>query len=249
MSDGSNRGNEIDLTKKNLVLAEAIEARLGDKLSREELTAGDLAYVVAPADLLEVCQILRDEEPFQFEMLMDVCGVDYLDYGHAEWDTRNATSAGFSRGAYRDDSVSRQRLADTRLQPPGRFAVAYQLLSVVRNQRVRLKTFCVNDEQPMLDSVIELWASADWYEREAFDLYGIVFVGHPDLRRILTDYGFIGHPFRKDFPLIGNVEMRYDPDKGRVVYEPVTIEPRTLVPKTIRDDNRYDEDLKDADNA
>ncbi len=249
MSDGSNRGNEIDLTKKNLVLAEAIEARLGDKLSREELTAGDLAYVVAPADLLEVCQILRDEEPFQFEMLMDVCGVDYLDYGHAEWDTQNATSAGFSRGAYRDDSVSRQRLADTRLQPPGRFAVAYQLLSVVRNQRVRLKTFCVNDEQPMLDSVIELWASADWYEREAFDLYGIVFVGHPDLRRILTDYGFIGHPFRKDFPLIGNVEMRYDPDKGRVVYEPVTIEPRTLVPKTIRDDNRYDEDLKDADNA
>ena len=182
-------------------------------------------------------------------MLMDASGIDYLDYGHAEWDTENATSAGFSRGAYRDDSGSRERLAETHLRPPGRYAVAYQLLSITRNQRVRLKTFCANDEQPMLDSVIDLWASADWYEREAFDLFGIVFVGHPDLRRILTDYGFIGHPFRKDFPLVGNVEMRYDPDKGRVVYEPVSIEPRTLVPKTIRDDNRYAEDLKDADNA
>lgn len=249
MPDGSTRGEKINLTKKKLILAQAIEARFGAKVSRDELTPGDLAYVVAPADLLEVCQILRDEEPFQFEMLQDVCGVDYLDYGHAEWDTQHATSSGFSRGAHRGDSFSRQRLAESRLQPLGRYAVAYQLLSVTRNQRVRLKTFCTNDEQPQLESVLSIWASADWYEREAFDLFGIVFVGHPDLRRILTDYGFIGHPFRKDFPLVGNVEMRYDPDKGRVVYEPVSIEPRTLVPKTIRDDNRYTEDLKDADDA
>ena len=205
--------------------------------------------MVAPDDLLEVCQILRDEQPFQFEMLLDVSGVDYLDYGHAEWDTQQATSSGFSRGAHRGDSFSRQQLAETQLKPQGRFAVAYQLLSVTLNQRLRLKVFCVDDERPLIDSVIGIWASADWYEREAFDLFGIVFVGHPDLRTILTDYGFIGHPCRKDFPLTGNVEMRYDPDKGRVVYEPVSIEPRTQVPKTIRDDNRYAEDLKDADNA
>jgi NADH-quinone oxidoreductase subunit C len=180
---------------------------------------------------------------------MDVSGVDYLDYGHAEWDTRHATSTGFSRGAHRGDSFSREKLADTSLNPPSRFAAVYQLLSVSLNQRIRLKTYCANDDRPMLDSVIGVWASANWYEREAFDLYGIVFVGHPDLRRILTDYGFIGYPFRKDFPLIGNVEMRYDPDKGRVVYEPVGIEPRTQIPKTIRDDNRYTPDLKDGGNA
>ncbi|NNC63853.1 MAG: NADH-quinone oxidoreductase subunit C [Gammaproteobacteria bacterium] len=239
----------MNLTKKNLVLADAVESRLGATVTRDELTPGDLAYVVAPADLLEVCRILHDDESFQFEVLLDVSGVDYLDYGHAEWDTRHATSGGFSRGVHRGDSFSRQQLAETQLKPAGRFAVVYQLLSVTQNRRVRLKTYCANDEQPLLDSVIGIWASADWYEREAFDLFGIVFVGHPDLRRILTDYGFIGHPFRKDFPLTGNVEMRYDPDKGRVVYEPVSIEPRTQVPKTIRDDNRYTEDLKDADNA
>jgi len=122
-------------------------------------------------------------------------------------------------------------------------------LSVTHNHRVRLKIFCADEDRPIVDSVISIWSSAGWYEREAFDLFGILFVGHPDLRRILTDYGFIGHPFRKDFPLIGNVEMRYDPIKGRVVYEPVSIEPRTLVPKTIRDDNRYDPDLKDRDDA
>ena len=117
------------------------------------------------------------------------------------------------------------------------------------NHRVRLRVFCEDDEHPMLDSVTGIWTSADWYEREAFDLFGILFRGHPDLRRILTDYGFIGHPFRKDFPLIGNVEMRYDPDKGRVIYEPVSIEPRTLVPKVIRDDARYDSGLRDGDDA
>ncbi|MGD8323284.1 MAG: NADH-quinone oxidoreductase subunit C, partial [Gammaproteobacteria bacterium] len=131
--------------------------------------------------------------------------------------------------------------------PPARFAVVYQLLSITHNWRMRLKTFCRDDELPIIESVTDVWSSADWFEREAFDLYGILFRGHRDLRRILTDYGFIGHPFRKDFPLSGQVEMRYDPDEGRVVYEPVSIEPRTLVPKVLRDDARYEHDLSDDD--
>lgn len=216
---------------------------------RVDIGPGDLIYDAVPADVVEVCRALRDEEPFRFEVLIDVCGVDYLDYGHVEWETRHATSAGFSRSAHRGDNFTREKLARTRLDPKGRFAVVYQLLSVSLNQRLRLKVYCERDDQPMLDSVVGVWASANWFEREAFDLYGIVFMGHPDLRRLLTDYGFIGYPFRKDFPLVGNVEMRYDPDKGRVVYEPVSIEPRTLVAKTIRDDNRYAPDLKDGGNA
>jgi NADH-quinone oxidoreductase subunit C len=218
-------------------------------VSRVEITPGDLVFDVVADDLVDVCRALRDEEPFRFETLIDVAGVDYLDYGHAEWETRHATSAGFSRGAHRGDSFSRAKLAETRIEPRGRFAAVYQLLSLTHNQRIRIKAYCPNDERPMLESVVGVWASANWYEREAFDLYGIVFLGHPDLRRLLTDYGFIGYPFRKDFPLTGNVEMRYDPVKGRVVYEPVTIEPRTQIPKTIRDDNRYSEDLKDGGSA
>ena len=129
--------------------------------------------------------------------------------------------------------------------PPSgkRFAVVYHLLSIELNQRVRLRAYCPDDDYPRLSSVMDVWNSADWFEREAFDLFGILFEGHPDLRRLLTDYGFIGHPFRKDFPLSGNVEVIFDPDKGRVVYQPVSIEPRTLVPRIIRDDNRYDDDL------
>ena len=119
-----------------------------------------------------------------------------------------------------------------------RFAVAYHLLSVKNNHRIRLKVF-VDGEPPLVNSVVDIWSSANWYEREAFDLFGIIFEGHPDLRRILTDYGFVGHPFRKDFPLTGNVEMRYDPEKQRVVYQPVTIDPRVNQPRVIRDDNRY----------
>ena len=118
-----------------------------------------------------------------------------------------------------------------------RYAVVYQLLSIQHNWRVRVRCFCTDDEFPMVDTVNEIWASANWYEREAFDLYGIVFNGHPDLRRILTDYGFVGHPFRKDFPVTGNVEMRYDPEQQRVVYQPVTIEPREIVPRVIREDH------------
>ena len=227
---------------KYAALAEAIEAKLGDKLTRLDSAHGELGYQLAAGDLVDCARILRDDDACRFEMLMDICAVDYLSYGRAEWETDSATSTGFSRGVH-------DQIADTQVQPERRFAVVYHLLSVTHNHRVRLKVFCVDEERPMVDSVISIWSSADWYEREAFDLFGIAFVGHPDLRRILTDYGFIGHPFRKDFPLIGNVEMRYDPSKGRVVYEPVSIEPRTLVPKTIRDDNRYDPGLKDHSDA
>jgi len=126
-----------------------------------------------------------------------------------------------------------------------RFAVAYNLLSVTNNQRIRIRARCEDAEDPIIDSVVDIWPGANWFEREAFDLFGILFTGHPDLRRILTDYGFIGHPFRKDFPLIGNVEVLYDPQKGRVVYQPVSITPRVLVPKVIRHDHRYEPALKD----
>ncbi len=238
-----------ELTAKYAALAEAIEAKLGDKLTRLDSTHGELGYRLAAGDLLDCARILRDDGALRFEMLMDVCGVDYLSYGRAEWETDSATTTGFSRGVHQNQTPGTDEIANTRYRPESRFAVVYHLLSVTHNHRVRLKIFCADEDRPIVDSVISIWSSAGWYEREAFDLFGILFVGHPDLRRILTDYGFIGHPFRKDFPLIGNVEMRYDPSKGRVVYEPVSIEPRTLVPKTIRNDNRYDPDLKDHDDA
>ncbi len=237
------------LTAKYATLAEAIEAKLGDKLTRLDSTHGELGYRLASGDLLDCARILRDDRALRFEMLMDICGVDYLSYGRAEWDTASATSTGFSRGVHQEQRAGTDKIANTQYRPESRFAIVYHLLSVTHNHRVRLKIFCADEDRPMVDSVISIWSSAGWYEREAFDLFGILFFGHPDLRRILTDYGFIGHPFRKDFPLIGNVEMRYDPSKGRVVYEPVSIEPRTLVPKTIRDDNRYDPDLKDQSDA
>jgi NADH-quinone oxidoreductase subunit C len=176
---------------------------------------------------------------------MDVCGVDYLEFGRAEWKTQRATSSGFSRGVARRD-VAADAVAPGRPSGTPRFAVVYHLLSIALNHRVRLRVFCPDDSQPMVDSVTGIWASADWFERETFDMYGIMFKGHPDLRRLLTDYGFIGHPFRKDFPLSGNVEVRYDPEKGRVVYQPVSIDPRVLVPKVIRHDNRYDPQLTNA---
>lgn len=182
--------------------------------------------------LAEVCLALRDDHSFQFNLLVDICGVDYADFGRSGWPTEETTARGFSRGV--DTSHSKEV---THWNKP-RFAVVYHLLSVNLNQRLRLRVFPEGDP-PALASVIDIWPAADWYEREAFDLFGILFLGHPDLRRILTDYGFIGHPFRKDFPLIGNVEMRYDATIGRCVYEPVSIQPRVLVPKVIRTDNRY----------
>ncbi|HET7395165.1 MAG TPA: NADH-quinone oxidoreductase subunit C [Gammaproteobacteria bacterium] len=220
-------------------LAGQVEARFGEVLKRLPSSCDELGYEVPAGLLLEVCRTLRDETEFRFEQLMDVCGVDYLGYGEAEWQTRNATRSGFSRGANRQQLEADQR-------PQRRFSVTYHLLSLSLNQRLRLRALCADSEPPMLDSLVDIWASANWFEREAFDLYGVLFNGHPDMRRILTDYGFIGHPFRKDFPLSGNVEVRYDPEKKRVVYEPVSIEPRILVPRVIREDARYEEAFKEA---
>jgi NADH-quinone oxidoreductase subunit C len=223
-------------TEKITALAARIEARLPGLLLRAPSLADELCYEVQPEKLKEVCLALRDTPGLGFEMLVDLCGVDYLDYARDEWKTTSATRSGFSRGVNR--GVPRAP------HDGARFAVAYHLLSIAHNVRLRLRARCVDAEDPMIDSVVDVWPGANWFEREAFDLFGILFSGHPDLRRILTDYGFIGHPFRKDFPLIGNVEVRYDPEKKRVVYEPVSIEPRTLVPKVIREDVRYDPTLK-----
>jgi len=240
-----------ELSKKYRDLDTFIVECMDDKLERIASPVGQLTYQVAPGDLVECGVKLRDEPDLDFEMLMDLCGVDYLGYGRDEWHTEEASGTGFSRGVERDPAAPVARLGEIEAEyrAPRRFAVVYHLLSIRHNRRLRLRVFCEDDRRPIVPSVTGVWASADWYEREAFDLYGILFRGHPDLRRLLTDYGFIGHPFRKDFPLIGNVEMRYDPEKGRVVYEPVRIEPRTLVPKVIRDDARYEPGLKDAPDA
>jgi NADH-quinone oxidoreductase subunit C len=221
-------------------LAALLEEAFQGKITRIGNHAGELTYEVRPNDLLEVASGVRDRPGLEFQMCMDVCGIDYLQHGRAEWKTEHATVSGFSRGVARGLSSGGDE------KPGRRFAVVYHLLSISQNLRLRLKVFCEDDEQPAVDSVAPIWSGADWFEREAFDLFGIMFKGHPDLRRLLTDYGFIGHPFRKDFPLSGNVEVRYDPEKRRVVYQPVSIEPRTLVPKVIRHDNRYDPQLTNA---
>ncbi|MEL7311516.1 MAG: NADH-quinone oxidoreductase subunit C [Pseudomonadota bacterium] len=197
--------------------------------------------VTVPTDRwVEVATRFRDEPSLSFSMLIDLCGVDYLTYGDSEWKTNQATGSGFSRGVQREVVIDESQTFEQ-----NRFAVVIHLLSIEHNVRVRLRGYTSNENPPRIGSLIDVWRSADWYEREAFDLFGIVFDGHPDLRRLLTDYGFIGHPFRKDFPLSGNVEVRYDARKGRVAYEPVSIEPRTLVPRVIRDDNRYEEALRE----
>ncbi|MBV9620912.1 MAG: NADH-quinone oxidoreductase subunit C [Gammaproteobacteria bacterium] len=218
-------------------LAAKVTAQL-PALARLPSLAGELSYVLAPQSLLEACRVLRDDPALRFELLVDLAGIDYLQYGIADWQTQSATRSGFSRARLRGAALPDPR-------GPDRFAVVYHLLSVSLNQRLRFKVHCPDSEEPVLDSVSEIWASANWYEREAFDLFGILFRGHPDLRRILTDYGFIGHPFRKDFPLIGNVEVRYDEERQRVIYQPVSITPRVLVPKVIRHDHRYEPALKD----
>ena len=229
------------MTPRYEALASRIAARFGEAMLPVPGTAGELTFEVSKAALLDVTRALRDEAGFRFETLIDLCGVDYLAYGLDEWDTSDATTTGFSRAAERPVIVPN---VDDCFDPR-RFGVVYHLLSVSGNYRLRLRVFAGADNPPVVPSVVGIWQSADWYEREAFDLFGILFDGHPDLRRLLTDYGFIGHPFRKDFPISGNVEVRYDPDKGRVVYQPVSIEPRVLVPRIIRDDNRYQPGLKD----
>ncbi len=221
------------MTPRYEQLASRVNARLGSRLTPVASTCGELTYEVGREDLLEVARILRDDPGLRFETLIDLCGVDYLVFGRDEWETTDASGTGFGRAAIRENLAPS---ADESFDPR-RFAVVYHLLSVSGNYRLRLRVFTGTGNPPIVSSVISVWPSADWYEREAFDLFGILFEGHPDLRRILTDYGFIGHPFRKDFPISGNVEVRYDPDKGRVIYQPVSIEPRVLVPRVIREEN------------
>jgi NADH-quinone oxidoreductase subunit C len=212
-------------------LSAALTAVLGDKLLSQTTTLREITIVVRAEDVIAVATTLRDAPELRFEQLMDVCGVDYLAYGI---------------GGTSEERIARMRDLDVRVAGPEarkhplRFAAVYHLLSVTYNWRVRMRVYAPDDELPAIDSVIGVWPSANWLEREAFDLFGIVFTGHPDLRRILTDYGFIGHPFRKDFPISGNVEMRYDPDQRRVIYQPVTIEPREVTPRIVREENYAD---------
>lgn len=196
------------MTDSNQDLAAHAQELFGAAITDVRESLGELTLEVRRDEIIPVCTRLRDDPRLAFAQLMDLCGVDYLDYG-------------------------RESPAGPRKGP--RFAVVYHLLSLKHNRRIRLRVY-LDDEVPLIASVVGIWNSAAWYEREAFDLFGIVFEGHPDLRRILTDYGFVGYPFRKDFPLIGQVEMRYDPEKQRVVYQPVSIEPRVLVPRVIREE-------------
>ncbi len=209
-------------------LQDALARQFGSMLDKNMLVNGELTVTVNSQHVKSLLRQLRDV--FYFEQLSDLAGVDYAHYGEAEWKTEVATGTGFSRGAERNLTL--------KVPADKRFAVVYHLLSVRNNIRLCVKAH-IDSELPRIDSIIEVYPVADWYEREAFDLFGILFDGHPDLRRILTDYGFIGHPFRKDFPISGHVEVRYDEAQKRVVYEPVNIEPRTLVPRVIRHDNRY----------
>lgn len=221
--------------------------RLSHLIEKTIVDVCELTLIVSREHFFQVARVLRDDPLFQFEILIDVCGVDYLDYGRAEWETDEATTTGFSRGVdrgfLRDPDAVDSINADFGHEPPKavqpRFASVYHLLSITHNHRVRVRVPLPEDDL-VVPSVMDIWPSANWFEREAFDLFGIMYKGHPDLRRILTDYGFVGHPFRKDFPLIGNVEVRYDAKLKRVVYEPVSIERRVLEPKVIRDDNRYE---------
>jgi len=235
----------------NNVLKAEIELftkRFGDRVAVAGRKCGIVTIDIAVENWLEVCRVLRDDPDFAYQQLTDLCGVDHLGYGESEWETDDATAEGFSRGVEglgpgRFDWA--QRPEAERVEQ--RFAVIVHLVSFSHNRRLRVRCYASDEGMPIVPSLVEIWNSANWYEREAFDLFGIVFEGHPDLRRIMTDYGFVGHPFRKDFPLIGNVAVRYDTDKKRVVYEPVEIEPRVLVPRVLRDDSRYSTDEIDRD--
>lgn len=285
-----------------------IKEHLGHLIERTSVACDELTIEVTPMHLRDVCTLLRDDPRLDFKLLIDVCGVDYLQYGLSEWATESTTATGFERGVDRahfpqskkenqaaiafamnaetkaipmspveisslpsmtiiEESVVEKSQptiseeasavgvqtkslekaigtpADPVTQPgpppPSRFASVYHLLSLTQNCRVRIKVY-LDEKNLKVPSVVDIWPSANWFEREAFDLFGIIYDNHPDLRRILTDYGFVGHPFRKDFPLIGNVEARYDAKLQRVVYDPVSIQPRVLEPKVIRRDNRYE---------
>ncbi|AUH71578.1 NADH dehydrogenase I chain C [Legionella sainthelensi] len=216
---------------KNDYLVEQLKSELASYISTISAAHDEVTIEVDASNLKAVMLELRDLDAFCFDQLIDLCAVDYLLYGQYDWETDAATEKGFSRG------VERQEAKAYTLDKP-RFAVVYHLLSTKKNHRIRVKVFA-DESHLIVPSVHDLWKGANWFEREAYDLYGVLFEGHPDLRRILTDYGFIGHPFRKDFPLSGHVEMRYDAKSEKVIYAPVDIEPRVLVPKVIRNDNRY----------
>jgi len=205
-----------------------VERLLGTRLTSAAIAGGTVTVECEPGDWLAVARALRDDSELDFAQLSDLAGVDYQTYGVADWQTNRASAVGFSRAVTAGEEQVREA------ERP-RFAVVVHLLSLSRNQRLRLRSYPPG-EPPTIASLCEVWPAANWFEREAFDLFGILFEGHADLRRLLTDYGFIGHPFRKDFPLEGNVEVRYDPAKGRVVYQPVTIENRVLVPRVLREE-------------
>jgi NADH-quinone oxidoreductase subunit C len=213
------------------VLYAKVQERFQHYMIDAVLANHELTITVPVLHLNEICLALRDEKDLAFNMLIDVCGVDYLQYGISEWETESATRTGFERGVQQFKNLDKDK--------PHRFASVYHLLSLTLNHRIRLKVY-LDTHVPEVPTVTNIWPAANWFEREAFDLFGIMYTGHPDLRRLLTDYGFVGHPFRKDFPLIGQVEARYDATAGRVVYEPVSIEPRVLEPKVIRTDPRYE---------
>lgn len=220
-----------DMQKRLSQLATALREEFTDRVASITLLNEELTIEVRPEHWHAIARSLVHSPQFLFEQMMDLCGVDYLHYGLNQWETEQATTTGFSRG------VEVPPTYDVKWTQP-RFAVVYHLLSITHNWRLRVKVF-IDGEPPRIDSVTDVWAVANWFEREAFDMYGILFDNHPDLRRILTDYGFIGYPFRKDFPTSGDVEVRYDPEQQRVIYQPITIEPRVLVPRVIRHDNRY----------
>lgn len=234
----------------NTTLAERLVARFGDTLATVASVRGETTIEVVAEDLLSVCTALRDEADFRFASIIDVCGVDYLSYGQVEWDTTDVTSEGFSRGVEGQGNgrfAWEERPPESEVSIPNRFASVIHLLSLEHNERLRIRTYCTDDAYPVVPSITGLWKGANWFERESFDLFGIIYTGHPDLRRILTDYGFVGHPFRKDFPLIGNVEVRYDPEAGRVIYEPVSsVVPRVLVPRVIREDSDLEQARAEA---
>jgi len=235
------------MTESVAALVDRLRSHFGARALALDAAIGEATMEVAAADWLAVGTELRDV--FAFEVPIDLCGLDYLSYGSDEWDTSDVSSEGFSRGVeglgpgrFKWGQQPRGEKSDGGDSSGGRFAVVLHLLSIRDNLRLRVRCRCGEDEVPVVASLVPVWPGLNWFEREAFDLFGIIFDGHPDLRRILTDYGFVGHPFRKDFPLIGNVEVRYDPEKKRVIYEPVTsVEPRVLVPRTIRDDSRYEQ--------
>ena len=219
-------------------LSQSLVDVFADRIAAPVTALGEVTIEVSAANYADVMRELRDNEALQFEQLIDLCGVDYLGYGQAEWDTTDVSSEGFSRGVEgqgpgRFSWESRPRGEG----PERRFAAVSHLTSVRHNRRIRVRCFAADNAMPVLDSVVGVYPVANWFEREAFDLYGIIFSGHPDLRRILTDYGFIGHPMRKDFPVSGHVEMRYDAEQRRVIYQPVSIEPREITPRVIREDN------------